>query len=34
MATGLLYILTHPCLDGWVKIGMTEQNDIRDRLDE
>lgn len=34
MATGLVYILTNPCLDGWVKIGMTERNDIERRLEE
>ena len=32
MAKGLVYILTNPCLDGWVKIGMTERNDIERRL--
>lgn len=34
MANGLVYILTNPCLDGWVKIGMTERNDIEKRLQE
>lgn len=34
MAKGLVYILTNPCLDGWVKIGMTERNDIERRLQE
>lgn len=34
MSKGLVYILTNPCLDGWVKIGMTERNDIADRLHE
>lgn len=34
MSKGLVYILTNPCLDGWVKIGMTERNDITDRLRE
>ncbi len=34
MSTGLVYILTNPCLDGWVKIGMTERNDIERRLQE
>ena len=34
MAKGLVYILTNPCLDGWVKIGMTERNDIEKRLQE
>ena len=29
-----MYILTNPCLDGWVKIGMTELNDIERRLQE
>ena len=27
MEKGLVYILTNPCLDGWVKIGMTDWND-------
>lgn len=34
MAKGLVYILTNPCLDGWVKIGMTERDDIERRLQE
>lgn len=34
MTTGLVYILTNPCLDGWVKIGMTKRNDVRERLKE
>lgn len=34
MSRGLVYILTNPCLDGWVKIGMTERNDINRRLQE
>lgn len=34
MPKGLVYILTNPCLDGWVKIGMTERNDINRRLQE
>ncbi len=34
MSKGLVYILTNPCLDGWVKIGMTERNDIECRLHE
>lgn len=34
MAKGLVYILTNPCLDGWVKIGMTERDDIEKRLQE
>lgn len=34
MSRGLVYILTNPCLDGWVKIGMTELNDIERRLQE
>lgn len=31
MAKGIVYILTNPCLAGWVKIGMTERNDIESR---
>ena len=34
MPNGLVYILTNPCLDGWVKIGMTERDDIERRLRE
>ena len=34
MSKGIVYILTNPCLDGWVKIGMTERNDIEQRLQE
>lgn len=34
MANGYVYIFTNPCLDGWVKIGMTERNDIERRLRE
>ena len=34
MSKGLVYILTNPCLEGWVKIGMTERNDIERRLQE
>ncbi|MCM1252222.1 MAG: GIY-YIG nuclease family protein [Clostridium sp.] len=34
MPKGLVYILTNPCLVGWVKIGMTERNDIEKRLQE
>jgi len=34
MSKGLVYILTNPCLDGWVKIGMTERDDIERRLQE
>ena len=26
--------MTNPCFDGWVKIGMTERDDIEDRLKE
>ena len=32
MSKGIVYILTNPCLDGWVKIGMTENGDITTRL--
>jgi hypothetical protein len=31
---GIVYILTNPCLDGWIKIGMSEKDDIQDRLAE
>ena len=31
---GIVYILINPCLVGWVKIGMSEKDDIQDRLDE
>ncbi|MDR1034026.1 MAG: GIY-YIG nuclease family protein [Bifidobacteriaceae bacterium] len=31
---GIVYIFTNPCLDGWVKIGMTDKNDIKDRIEE
>jgi hypothetical protein len=31
---GIVYILINPCLIGWVKIGMSDKNDIQDRLDE
>lgn len=34
MANGLVYILTNPCLDGWVKIGMTEREEVEKRLGE
>lgn len=34
MKKGFVYILTNPSLDGWVKIGMTERNDIEKRLNE
>ena len=34
MAKGIVYILTNPCLDGWVKIGMTNNSGIQERLDQ
>lgn len=34
MARGIVYILTNPCLDGWVKIGMTSKRDVNQRLKE
>lgn len=34
MSKGIVYILINPCLDGWVKIGMTERDDIDKRLRE
>ncbi|GHU74137.1 hypothetical protein AGMMS49992_14750 [Clostridia bacterium] len=33
-SNGIVYILTNPCLDGWIKIGMSERDDINKRLDE
>ncbi|NNM58425.1 MAG: GIY-YIG nuclease family protein [Legionellales bacterium] len=32
MAKGLVYILTNPSLQGWVKIGYTDNDDIQSRL--
>jgi len=32
MAKEIVYILTNPGLDGWIKIGMTSKNDIAQRL--
>jgi len=34
MSKGIVYILTNPSLDGWVKIGMSTRNDIDARLAE
>ena len=34
MKKGIVYILTNPSLNGWVKIGMTERNDVEKRLQE
>jgi len=34
MEKGIVYILTNPSLDGWVKIGMSTRNSIEDRLAE
>jgi len=34
MVKGIVYILTNPSLDGWVKIGMSVRNDISARLTE
>jgi hypothetical protein len=31
---GIVYILTNPCMEEWVKIGMSDKEDIQDRLDE
>lgn len=32
MTKGIVYLLTNPCLEGWVKIGMTGKDDIAARL--
>ena len=32
MSASLVYILTNPSLQGWIKIGYTEHNDIQQRL--
>lgn len=29
---GLVYIFTNPCLENWVKIGMTDEDTIKNRL--
>jgi len=34
MPKGIVYILTNPSLDGWIKIGMSARNDINRRLAE
>lgn len=34
MKKGIVYILTNPSLDGWVKIGMSDRNNIEARLAE
>jgi len=34
MSRGIVYILTNPCLDGWVKIGMSARNDVDKRVAE
>lgn len=34
MEKGIVYILTNPSLDGWVKIGMSTRNNIEERLEE
>lgn len=34
MTKGIVYILTNPSLDGWVKIGMSDRNNIDARLSE
>ena len=34
MEKGIVYNLINPCLDGWVKIGMSSRNNINERLAE
>ncbi|GMB11005.1 MAG: GIY-YIG nuclease family protein [Candidatus Improbicoccus devescovinae] len=34
MSRGIVYILTNPCLNGWVKIGMSARDSIETRLAE
>ena len=34
MDKGIVYILVNPCLDGWVKIGMSTRTNINERLVE
>ena len=34
MEKGLVYILTNPSLQGWIKIGFTENDDIQTRLNQ
>ena len=34
MDKGIVYILVNPCLDGWVKIGMSSRNNVNERLAE
>lgn len=32
--SGIVYILTNPCLDSWIKIGMSTRNDVEKRIEE
>jgi hypothetical protein len=34
MKKGIVYILTNPSLQGWIKIGFTDNNDIQYRLNQ